>query len=90
MVHGEYIKWVESVGFNRSTAHRFVKVYEEFGSNGDTWQHIGMRALYEIATMPEEEREKPHTLSTGETKTVDEMTVYSSSIYGQPIINYLS
>src|SRR5690625_3211973 len=76
LAHGEYIKWVESVGFNRSTAHRFVKVYEEFGSNGDTWQHIGMRALYEIATMPEEAREQSHTIpSTGETKTPAEMTV---------------
>lgn len=76
LAHGEYIEWLGTVGFDRTTAHRFVKVYEEFGSNVDTWQHIGFRALYEIATLPPDQREKQHTIpSTGETKTVDEMTV---------------
>src|SRR5699024_9561528 len=38
-------------------------------------QDLGIKALYEIATLPQEEREKEHVTSKGETKTVDEMTV---------------
>ena len=51
-----------------------MKVANEL-PNVDTWQHLGSRALFLIATLPEEEREKEHTTSKGETKTVDEMTV---------------
>lgn len=31
--------------------------------------HLGMEALYEIATLPEPERTKEHVTSSGETKT---------------------
>lgn len=41
-----------------------------------TYSEIGLNALYQIATLPPDEREKPHVIpSTGEVKTVDEMTV---------------
>src|SRR5690606_13495522 len=37
---------------------------------------LGLHALYEIATLPPEERDRPHRIpSTGAMKTVDEMTV---------------
>lgn len=78
LVHGEWERWCrEEVGFDRTTAFRFVKVFDELGgSNVAPWQQIGIKALYEIATLPPEERERPHTVpSTGATKTVDEMTV---------------
>src|SRR5690625_2875566 len=75
LAHGKYIEWIESIGMNRTTAYRFVKVYEEFGANDDTWQHLSMRALYEIATLPPEQRDVPHELPTGETKKPEEMTV---------------
>ena len=32
--------------------------------NSTTWSNLGNRALYLIATMPEEERTKEHTLDT--------------------------
>lgn len=74
LAHGQYVKWLESIEMDRTTAHRFIKVADEL--NVDTWQHLSSRALYEIATMPKEEREKTHVIpSTGEEKTVDEMTV---------------
>src|SRR5690606_14095347 len=62
---------------NRSEASRFIKVYEEVGETKlGTYTNLGLKALYLIATMPEESRTQPHTIpSTGETKTVDEMTV---------------
>ncbi|MFA1821196.1 DUF3102 domain-containing protein [Virgibacillus oceani] len=75
LAYGQWSTWLESIGMNRSTAHRFVKTYEELPSDVDTWQQLSSRALYEIATLPQEEREKGHALSSGETKTVDEMTV---------------
>lgn len=74
LVHGEFIEWVNSIGFDRTEAYRFMKVANEL-PNVDTWQHLGSRALFLIATLPEEEREKEHTTTKGETKTVDEMTV---------------
>ncbi|KEZ16282.1 hypothetical protein Lp90_0083 [Lactiplantibacillus plantarum] len=36
---------------------------------------MGWQALYQIATLPEEERQKLHRLESGEEKTPDEMTV---------------
>src|SRR5699024_2475486 len=74
LVHGQFIEWVNSIGFDRTEAYRFMKVANEY-PNTDTWQHLGSRALFLIATLPEEERQKEHTTSKGETKTVDEMTV---------------
>lgn len=74
LAHGQFIEWVNSIGFDRTEAYRFMKVANEL-PNVDTWQHLGSRALFLIATLPEEERQKEHTTSKGETKTVDEMTV---------------
>jgi Protein of unknown function (DUF3102) len=77
LAHGQFGKWLESVGFDRHQASRFIRVYEELSdSDLRTCANLGFRVLYEIATLPPEEREKPHVIpSTGETKTVDEMTV---------------
>ena len=74
LAHGQFIEWINSIGFDRTEAYRFMKVANEL-PNVDTWQHLGSRALFLIATLPEEERDKQHTTSKGETKTVDEMTV---------------
>lgn len=76
LAHGEWSKWCESIGMSRGQATKFIKVYTEFGSNGSPGNQLGLKALYEIATLPPEQREQPHTVpSTGETKKVDEMTV---------------
>ena len=75
LVHGEFVAWVENkVNINRTEAYRYMKVSKEI-PNDDTWQHLGSRALYLIATLPEEEREKEHATSSGNRKKVDEMTV---------------
>ena len=74
LVHGQFIEWVNSIGFDRTEAYRFMKVANEL-PNVETLQHLGTTALYLITQIPEEEREKEHTTSKGETKTVDEMTV---------------
>ena len=74
LAHGQFIEWVNSIGFDRTEAYRFMKVANEL-PNVETLQHLGTTALYLITQIPEEEREKEHTTSKGETKTVDEMTV---------------
>ncbi|MGF9711692.1 DUF3102 domain-containing protein [Paenibacillus naphthalenovorans] len=75
---GGWIRWLtEHVDFTRQHAHRFITIYEKVGGDGVTrvLHDRSLRFLYEIATLPPEERERPHTVpSTGETKTVDEMS----------------
>lgn len=75
--HGGWSEWLREVDISTSQADRFIKVFKE--NDQGKLPHVGnvsFRALYEIATMPEEEREKTHVIpSTGKEKTVDEMTV---------------
>ncbi|TKA07940.1 DUF3102 domain-containing protein [Bacillus thuringiensis] len=73
-----YLDWerwcVEEVGMSRGNANKFIQIYDELGSTSS--RNLGFEALYQIATLPSEQRDKTHTIpSTGETKTVDEMTV---------------
>lgn len=74
LAHGEWSNWLKSVNFNDSQARKFIKVSDEF-QNRSTSNTLGVEALYQIATLPEPERTKEHTTSSGETKTPDEMTV---------------
>lgn len=70
----DWEKWCENnMDLSRTHANRFIKIAEELEPSGI--QDLGIKALYEIATLPQEEREKEHVTSKGETKTVDEMTV---------------
>lgn len=74
LAHGEFGKWLEDIGLNDRVARQFMKISSELGERR-TSSALGMQALYEIATMPEEERDKPQQLSSGEVKKPDEMTV---------------
>lgn len=73
LAHGEWIKWLKTINMTRSQATKFIKVSDEF-SNGSLTNHLGVNVLYEIATLPEEERTKEHTTAKGEIKTPNEMT----------------
>ncbi|WP_049431399.1 DUF3102 domain-containing protein [Staphylococcus hominis] len=76
LAHGEFGKWLEKVKLTNQQAHRFMKVSQEYEkSNLTTSLNLGLNVLYQIATLPEEERTKEHTTSKGEVKTPDEMTV---------------
>ncbi|EKF35059.1 hypothetical protein BA1_11984 [Bacillus xiamenensis] len=77
LVHGEWGKWCESIGITQDLSRRYIRVFEEFnGGNHVTSRDLGLNALYEIAQLSPEQRIHPQTVpSTGETKTVDEMTV---------------
>lgn len=74
---GGWTAWLREVDVEESQARRFIAVVNAIGDDHrGTYHALGLRALYEIATLPPEERERPHTVpSTGATKTVDEMTV---------------
>ncbi|WP_427052387.1 DUF3102 domain-containing protein [Paenibacillus sp. TC-CSREp1] len=73
---GGWIRWLEGhVEFKRSQAHMFIEAFSTLGPDVCTFKHAGLRALYEIATLPPEERTRGHTLSSGATKTPDSMTV---------------
>ncbi|WP_053027935.1 DUF3102 domain-containing protein, partial [Staphylococcus haemolyticus] len=75
LAHGEFGKWLKSINLNQNVANKMMKIANTEQLNYATSHNLGMQALYEIATLPEPERTKEHTTSSGETKTPDEMTV---------------
>lgn len=74
LAHGEFGKWLDSIQMNQSTVNKFVKIVDEF-PNSESVPNLGWAALYQIATMPVDERDKPQKLDSGEIKKPDEMTV---------------
>lgn len=74
LAHGQFGEWLEKIGINHPEANRMMKVADNL-PNSSTLANLGSSALYLIATLPEEEREKEHLTSSGEVKTTDEMTV---------------
>jgi hypothetical protein len=74
LTHGEYLNWLKSIKIDETFARRAITISDEF-SNQATLPDLGATALYLIATMPPDEREKPQQLSSGEVKKPDEMTV---------------
>src|SRR5690625_2328547 len=76
LAHGEFGKWVETIGVNRYDASRFIRVYDELGgSELSTYANFGLNALNLIATLPESERNQSHTTAKGEQKKPEDMTV---------------
>lgn len=78
--HGEWMHWLESeVEISQWSANKFMKAASEFSNYGSV-NNLSPTKVLALLDLPEEERatfvDKPHTIpSTGETKTVDEMTV---------------
>lgn len=75
LAHGEFGKWLEKMNMNQRIAQQMMKISSNPELNANMYTHLGTRALYEIATLPEKERIKEHITSKGEIKTPDEMTV---------------
>ncbi|MGM7635488.1 DUF3102 domain-containing protein [Bacillus sp. Hm123] len=66
LVHGEFGKWLDSIEINHRTAQQMMKIASDQRLNTSTYTHLGTRALYEIATLSEDQREKQHIIpSTG-------------------------
>lgn len=74
LTHGEFGNWLETIRLNQRQAQRFMKVANEL-PNTTTLSHLGANVLYEIATLPEEDRDHKFTTRSGEIKKPDEMTV---------------
>ena len=48
--HGEFGKWLDSIGISHTQANRFMKVYEELSDTKLTHVgQIGLRALWETS-----------------------------------------
>ncbi len=73
LAHGEFGRWLERIDMDKSQASRFIKIIEEHGNKIASTQ-IPMTILYEISTLPLEERNKEHTTLNGETKKPEEMS----------------
>lgn len=73
LTHGQFTDWVESQGIHIREAQRMMRVASEL-PNTTTWSHLGSRALYLIATLPEEERKHQiNRLEQGDSLTVREL-----------------
>lgn len=73
LTHGQFTKWVENQGIAVREAQRMMKVASEL-PNATTWSHLGSRALYLIATLPEAEKEEQiQRIEGGDTPTVREL-----------------
>ncbi|PFK48633.1 hypothetical protein COJ14_25360 [Bacillus cereus] len=69
----------ETLNITRRQANKYVRVYRKFDGkkiSGKSTSRFSLDALNILTSVDDEDQERPHTIpSTGETKTVDEMTV---------------
>lgn len=75
LAHGEWLTWLESMNIGDSFARRSIQIYSELGnSNQALAPDLNMSVLYEIATLPPEERNHEHLTQDGEFKQPEDMT----------------
>ena len=74
LAHGQFMEWYQSIGLDKNFVSKSMTIAKKL-PNFQTLGNLSNEAIYLIATLPEEERQKEHTTSKGETKTVNEMTV---------------
>lgn len=73
LVHGEFGEWLDKIGIHYREANRMMTVAKQL-PNVTTLSDLGSSALYLIATLPEEEREKQiQRIEDGDNPTVREL-----------------
>lgn len=73
LAHGQFEKWVESLGMATSEARKFMTVAKQL-PNRSTLNDLGTSALYLIATLPDEEKtEQLDRIEQGDNPTVREL-----------------
>lgn len=73
LAHGQFGEWLNKVGINHREANRMMKIVKEL-PNSTTWSNLGNRALYLLATLPEEEKqEQIQKIEQGEIPTAREL-----------------
>jgi hypothetical protein len=78
LVHGEFGKWSDSLGFSSKHVSRYIQAYDQFSP---TSGNLSTSKIFEMLSLPDsvdrsEFIEENHVIpSTGESKKVDDMTV---------------
>ena len=74
LVHVQFMEWVEkNLQINIREAQRMMTVAREL-PNTTTWSHLGSRALYLIATLPDDEKQTQlDRIENGDNPTVREL-----------------
>ena len=87
LAHGEFGKWVEGIGIAKTEASRFIKIVDEIPNLG-TYTNLGTKALYLIATLPEEEKEEQiQRIEDGDTPTVRELKEVKKKLKRSKLVN---
>ena len=76
LTHGQFYEWLSRINMNERQATRFMKIESELSNRtpGSDLNKLGITSLYLIATLPPDERDKPHQLSSGKIKKPVDMT----------------
>ena len=72
--YGEFGKWLDEIGIDHTFAKRSMKISSELNIDSAHVHQLGIRALTQIVSLPEETRERKQQTSSGEMKTPYEMT----------------
>lgn len=74
LAHGQFLDWVESVGIARNEAQKYIKIVDELSPNYETFNNLGLSALYLIATLPDDQKsEQLERIERGDNPTVREL-----------------
>jgi hypothetical protein len=80
LVHGEWMRWIADLKISHQTAQKYIQAHEQFGNLAMS-RSISVGKIFEMVSLPDSvDREEfistRHSVpSTGEQKTVEEMTV---------------
>lgn len=53
LVHGEWLKWLDSIQINPRHAQQFIQIFDEYGENAKSISYLGFTKLLHIAQLPE-------------------------------------